>query len=37
VDAGNARSISDKGIAVADLAKMLDVSRATVYRFLAAA
>ena len=34
-DAAKARSLRDKGIAAADIAKMLGVSRATVYRYLA--
>ncbi|WP_264002247.1 recombinase family protein [Mycolicibacterium sediminis] len=33
-DAAKARSLRDKGIAAVDIAKMLDVSRATVYRHL---
>lgn len=33
-DAAKARSLREKGIAVADIAKMLAVSRATVYRYL---
>jgi len=33
-DAAKARSLRDKGIAVTDNAKMLGVSRATVYRYL---
>jgi DNA invertase Pin-like site-specific DNA recombinase len=34
-DATKARSLKDKGINVVDIAKMLRVSRATVYRYLA--
>ena len=34
-DAVKARSLRDKGIAATDIAKMLGVSRATVYRYLA--
>jgi DNA invertase Pin-like site-specific DNA recombinase len=34
-DAAKARSLRDKGIAATDIAKMLGVSRATVYRYLA--
>ncbi len=34
-DAAKARSLRDKGIAVIDIARMLSVSRATVYRYLA--
>jgi DNA invertase Pin-like site-specific DNA recombinase len=34
-DAAKARSLRGKGIAASDIAKMLDVSRATVYRYLA--
>jgi DNA invertase Pin-like site-specific DNA recombinase len=34
-DATKARSLKDKGINVVDIAKMLGVSRATVYRYLA--
>jgi DNA invertase Pin-like site-specific DNA recombinase len=34
-DAPKARSLRDKGIAASDIAKMLGVSRATVYRHLA--
>lgn len=34
-DAAKARSLRDKGITAADIAKMLSVSRATVYRYLA--
>jgi DNA invertase Pin-like site-specific DNA recombinase len=33
-DAAKARSLRDKGIAAVDIAKMLGVSRATVYRYL---
>ncbi|MFL0179208.1 recombinase family protein [Mycobacterium sp. SMC-15] len=33
-DAAKARSLRDKGIAATDIAKMLGVSRATVYRYL---
>jgi len=33
-DAAKARSLRDKGIAASDIAKMLGVSRATVYRYL---
>jgi DNA invertase Pin-like site-specific DNA recombinase len=36
-DAAKARTLRDKGIAVADIAKMLGVSRATVYRYLSEA
>ena len=32
-----ARKLRDKGIAASDIAKMLGVSRATVYRYLSAA
>ena len=35
-DAAKARSLRDKGINATDIAKMLGVSRATVYRYLAA-
>jgi DNA invertase Pin-like site-specific DNA recombinase len=34
-DAAKARSLRDKGIGATDIAKMLGVSRATVYRYLA--
>jgi DNA invertase Pin-like site-specific DNA recombinase len=34
-DAAKARSLRDKGINAADIAKMLGVSRATIYRYLA--
>ncbi len=34
-DAAKARQLREKGIAVTDIAKMLGVSRATVYRYLA--
>jgi len=34
-DATKARTLRDKGIAASDIAKMLGVSRATVYRYLA--
>ncbi len=34
-DAAKARSLREKGITAADIAKMLGVSRATVYRYLA--
>jgi DNA invertase Pin-like site-specific DNA recombinase len=34
VDAAKARQLRDKGIAATDIAKMLGVSRATVYRYL---
>ena len=34
-DAAKARSLREKGIAASDIAKMLGVSRATVYRYLA--
>jgi DNA invertase Pin-like site-specific DNA recombinase len=34
-DAAKARSLRDKGIAAADIAKMLGVSRATIYRYMA--
>jgi DNA invertase Pin-like site-specific DNA recombinase len=34
-DAAKARSLREKGIAATDIAKMLGVSRATVYRYLA--
>jgi DNA invertase Pin-like site-specific DNA recombinase len=34
-DAARARSLRDKGINANDIAKMLGVSRATVYRYLA--
>jgi AcrR family transcriptional regulator len=34
-DAAKARSLRDKGIAATDIAKMLGVSRATIYRYLA--
>jgi DNA invertase Pin-like site-specific DNA recombinase len=34
-DAAKARSLRDKGIIATDIAKMLGVSRATVYRYLA--
>jgi DNA invertase Pin-like site-specific DNA recombinase len=34
-DAVKARSLRDKGITATDIAKMLGVSRATVYRYLA--
>jgi DNA invertase Pin-like site-specific DNA recombinase len=34
-DAVKARSLRDKGITATDIAKMLEVSRATVYRYLA--
>ena len=34
-DAAKARQLRDKGIAARDIAKMLGVSRATVYRYLA--
>ena len=33
-DAVKARSLRDKGITATDIAKMLGVSRATVYRYL---
>jgi DNA invertase Pin-like site-specific DNA recombinase len=33
-DAAKARSLRDKGIAATDIAKMLGVSRATVYLYL---
>jgi DNA invertase Pin-like site-specific DNA recombinase len=33
-DAAKARSLRDKGITASDIAKMLGVSRATVYRYL---
>ena len=33
-DAAKARSLRDKGIAASDIAKMLGVSRATIYRYL---
>jgi DNA invertase Pin-like site-specific DNA recombinase len=33
-DAAKARSLRDKGISATDIAKMLGVSRATVYRYL---
>ncbi|MGZ5396696.1 MAG: helix-turn-helix domain-containing protein [Mycobacterium sp.] len=33
--AAKARNLRDKGIAATDIAKMLGVSRATVYRYLA--
>ena len=33
-DAAKAKSLRDKGINATDIAKMLDVSRATVYRYL---
>ncbi len=33
-DAAKARSLRDKGITATDIAKMLGVSRATVYRYL---
>jgi DNA invertase Pin-like site-specific DNA recombinase len=35
-DAAKARSLRDKGIAATDIAKMLGVSRATAYRYIAA-
>ena len=35
VDAVKARSLGEKGIAATDIAKVLQVSRATVYRYLA--
>ena len=35
VDAAKARQLREKGIAASDIAKMLGVSRATVYRYLA--
>jgi DNA invertase Pin-like site-specific DNA recombinase len=35
-DAAKARSLRDKGITATDIAKMLGVSRATIYRYLAA-
>ena len=35
VDAAKARSLRDKGIAAIDIAMMLGVSRATLYRYLA--
>jgi predicted transcriptional regulator len=34
-DAAKARSLRDKGVTSTDIAKMLGVSRATVYRYLA--
>ena len=34
-DAAKARSLRDKGVTASDIAKMLGVSRATVYRYLA--
>jgi DNA invertase Pin-like site-specific DNA recombinase len=34
-DAAKARQLRDKGITATDIAKMLGVSRATVYRYLA--
>jgi predicted transcriptional regulator len=34
-DAAKARSLRDKGITATDIAKVLGVSRATVYRYLA--
>lgn len=34
-DAAKARSLREKGITATDIAKMLGVSRATVYRYLA--
>ena len=34
-DAAKARQLRDKGIPATDIAKMLGVSRATVYRYLA--
>ena len=34
-DAAKARGLRDKGIAATDIAEMLGVSRATVYRYLA--
>jgi DNA invertase Pin-like site-specific DNA recombinase len=34
-DAAKARSLGDKGISATDIGKMLGVSRATVYRYLA--
>jgi len=34
-DAAKARQLREKGIAATDIAKMLGVSRATVYRYLA--
>jgi DNA invertase Pin-like site-specific DNA recombinase len=34
-DAAKARSLREKGINATDIAKMLGVSRATVYRYLA--
>jgi DNA invertase Pin-like site-specific DNA recombinase len=34
-DAAKARRLREKGIAATDIAKMLGVSRATVYRYLA--
>jgi len=34
-DAAKARQLRDKGISATDIAKMLGVSRATVYRYLA--
>nr|WP_287041629.1 recombinase family protein [Mycobacterium sp.] len=33
-DAAKARSLHDKGVSATDIAKMLGVSRATVYRYL---
>ena len=36
-DAAKARQLRDKGIAANDIAKMLGVSRATVYRYLSEA
>ena len=35
--AAKARTLRDKGIAATDIAKMLSVSRATVYRYLSEA
>ena len=35
-DAAKARQLREKGITATDIAKMLGVSRATVYRYLAA-
>ena len=34
-DAAKAQQLNEKGIVAADIAKMLGVSRATVYRYLA--
>ena len=36
VDDADARHLREKGITATDIAKMLGVSRATVYRYLAA-